>query len=137
MGDNPDPIDVEVGARIRIRRRLLDVSQQELGRALGLTFQQVQKYERGFNRVSASMLVKIARRLETSVSALVGEDEASASRPGAMPSGVYQQLATPGALELLEAFAEIGDGDTRRAMVRLAKAVAARSEESNGGAKAA
>ncbi len=123
MGENADPIDVEVGARIRIRRRLLNVSQQELGRALGLTFQQVQKYERGFNRVSASMLVKIAKRLDTTVGALVGEDEA-ASRPAAVPASVYQSLAAPGAIELLQAFSSIEDGETRRAVVRLARAVA-------------
>ena len=58
-----DPIDVGVGARIRIRRRELGVSQGLLAEHLGLTFQQVQKYERGANRVSASMLVRIAERL--------------------------------------------------------------------------
>ncbi len=120
MSETADPIDVEVGARIRIRRRLLNVSQQELGRALGLTFQQIQKYERGFNRVSASMLVKIARRLETTVAALVGEDE-SVARPAA---AVYQRLAAPGAVELLAAFAAIPDGSTRRAVVRLMEELA-------------
>src|SRR5580692_10124503 len=70
----PDPIDVAVGARVRIRRRWLGLSQTQLANALGITFQQVQKYERGANRVSASMLVKIAAKLETTVAALVGED---------------------------------------------------------------
>ena len=129
MGDAPDPIDVEVGARIRIRRRLLSVSQQELAQALDLTFQQVQKYEKGVNRVSASMLVRIARRLDTTVAALVGEDEAAvAERPAAE---VYQRLAAPGALELLEAYAALPDGETKRAIVRLMKAIASGADEDN------
>jgi transcriptional regulator with XRE-family HTH domain len=69
VNDSPDPIDVEVGARIRVRRKYLSLSQSALAEALGLTFQQVQKYERGANRVSASMLVKIATRLDTTVGA--------------------------------------------------------------------
>jgi transcriptional regulator with XRE-family HTH domain len=112
----PDPIDVAVGARIRIRRRWLGFSQTQLATALGITFQQVQKYERGANRVSASMLVKIASKLETSVAALVGED-------GQQPveAIIYAQLATPGATELLAAFAQIGDGEARRALLTIAE----------------
>jgi transcriptional regulator with XRE-family HTH domain len=64
---SPDPIDVHVGTRVRIRRKQLGLSQSALADALGLTFQQVQKYERGANRVSSSMLVRIARRLEVSI----------------------------------------------------------------------
>ena len=113
--EGPDPIDVAVGARIRIRRRWLGFSQTQLATALGITFQQVQKYERGANRVSASMLVKIAAKLETTVAALVGED-------GQAPveAVVYAQLATPGATDLLAAFAQISDGDARRALLTLA-----------------
>ena len=110
----PDPIDVAVGARIRIRRRWLGFSQTQLANALGITFQQVQKYERGANRVSASMLVKIAAKLETSVAALVGED-------GQAPveAIIYAQLATPGATELLAAYALISDGEARRALLTI------------------
>src|SRR5579875_3340915 len=68
VNEAPDPIDVEVGARIRVRRKFLSLSQQTLAEALGLTFQQVQKYERGANRVSASKLYEIARALQTPVS---------------------------------------------------------------------
>ena len=112
----PDPIDVAVGARVRIRRRWLGFSQTQLANALGITFQQVQKYERGANRVSASMLVKIAAKLETTVAALVGED-------GQAPveAIIYAQLATPGAAELLAAFAQIQDGDARRALLTIAE----------------
>ncbi|MBV9996188.1 MAG: helix-turn-helix transcriptional regulator [Caulobacteraceae bacterium] len=112
----PDPIDVAVGARIRIRRRWLGLSQTQLANALGITFQQVQKYERGANRVSASMLVKIAAKLETTVAALVGED-------GQAPveAIIYAQLATPGATDLLAAFAKIDDGESRRALLTIAQ----------------
>ena len=76
----------------------------------------MQKYERGANRVSASMLVKIAAKLETTVAALVGED-------GQAPveAIIYAQLATPGATELLAAFAQIQDGDSRRALLTVAR----------------
>src|ERR1700760_1136603 len=63
----PNPVDLHVGARIRMRRKLLGVSQQALAESLGLTFQQVQKYERGANRVSASKLYEIARALHVPV----------------------------------------------------------------------
>jgi transcriptional regulator with XRE-family HTH domain len=118
--DGPDPIDVAVGARIRIRRRWLGFSQTQLANALGITFQQVQKYERGSNRVSASMLVKIAAKLETTVAALVGED---GSAP--VEAIIYAQLATPGATDLLAAFARITDGEARRAFITVAQSMAA------------
>jgi len=74
----PDPIDVEVGRRIRLRRKELGVTAEALGDAISTSFQQVTKYEKGANRVSASMLVRIAAKLETTVAALVGEDGAPA-----------------------------------------------------------
>ena len=118
--EGPDPIDVAVGTRIRYRRKLLGISQTELAQALGLTFQQVQKYERGVNRVSASMLVKTARKLECTVAYLVGEAET-----GPAGDAMYQRLATPGALDLLEAFARLPDGPTRRGLVSLARGIVA------------
>jgi transcriptional regulator with XRE-family HTH domain len=113
--DSPDPIDVEVGARIRIRRKHLSLSQSGLAEALDLTFQQVQKYERGANRVSASMLVKIAKKLDTSVAALVGETETEK-----LETGVYQSLALPGAGDLLEAYSGMAI-DRRKAFLDLAR----------------
>src|SRR5215470_1681755 len=65
---NPNPIDVHVGSRVRLRRTLLGMSQQRLGDAIGLTFQQVQKYERGANRVGSSRLFQLARVLDVPVS---------------------------------------------------------------------
>src|SRR6184192_1119568 len=66
--EGPNPIDVHVGSRIRLRRTLLGMSQERLGEALGLTFQQVQKYERGVNRVGASRLFDLSRVLDVPIS---------------------------------------------------------------------
>jgi transcriptional regulator with XRE-family HTH domain len=120
MTISPDPIDVEVGARIRARRKSLGLSQTVLAATLDLTFQQIQKYERGANRVSASMLVRIAKRLDISVAALVGEQEA------AIPdrAEVFQSLGAPGALELLNAYARIPDADVRKAILQMTKVLA-------------
>jgi transcriptional regulator with XRE-family HTH domain len=119
MAARPDPIDIDVGARIRTCRISLGMSQTKLANALGLTFQQVQKYERGYNRVSASTLVKIARALETSVAALVGEN-------GLAPSDapLFRHLSAPGALAMLEAFVKVPDPEVRRALIRLTKSLA-------------
>lgn len=119
----PDPIDLAVGTRIRIRRRYLKVSQDDLAAALGLTFQQIQKYERGENRVSASMLVRIAGRLETSVAALVGEDA-----PSGEDSAMLAALTLPGALDLLHAYANAGP-KTQRALLGLAQSLLAAEED--------
>src|ERR1700689_216871 len=115
----PDPIDVAVGARVRIRRRWLGFTQTQLANALGITFQQIQKYERGRNRVSASMLVKSATAMGITVAALVGENGSGAVEPVAIA-----QLGTPGAVELLAAFASIESADLRRALVAVAQATA-------------
>ena len=111
----PDPIDVQVGARVRARRHALGLSQTQLAESLGITFQQVQKYEKGKNRISASVLVKAAARLDTSVQALVGEEIGSAA-----DTIVPVSLFSPGAVELLKAFSLIDDAKARRALVALA-----------------
>ncbi len=67
-GNAPHPVDIHVGARIRLRRTLLGMSQEKLGEAVGLTFQQIQKYERGTNRVSASRLYQFGQTLDVPVS---------------------------------------------------------------------
>lgn len=111
----PQPVDVAVGARIRLCRQGLHLTQTVLAHALGVTFQQVQKYERGTNRVSASMLVKIAARLETTVAALVGEDETLPVEPE-----TYACLAVASAPRLIAAYSEIEDENLRSALVTLA-----------------
>ncbi len=80
----PSPVDVHVGARIRLRRTLLGMSQERLGDALGLTFQQVQKYERGVNRVGASRLFDLSRILDVPISFFY--DNQPGGQPGAAPS---------------------------------------------------
>jgi transcriptional regulator with XRE-family HTH domain len=97
--DLADPVDVAVGARIRLLRKMRGLSQQSLAEAAGVTFQQIQKYERGSNRVSASMLAKIAAALGAPVAELFGEASAGASAV----DEVAALLAQPGALELLRA----------------------------------
>ncbi len=81
---SPNPVDTHVGQRVRTRRRLLGISQERLAEALGLTFQQVQKYERGANRISASKLYEIARFLASPVSYFFEglTDPTAASRHG-------------------------------------------------------
>jgi transcriptional regulator with XRE-family HTH domain len=80
--DTPDPIDVHVGARVRLRRTLLGMSQEKLGEAIGLTFQQVQKYERGANRIGASRLWHVSRVLDVPVSFFFDDmGDAAAARP--------------------------------------------------------
>lgn len=82
MTDTPDPLDLEIARRLKATRISQGMTQAELGRLIGVTFQQVQKYERGLNRVSASTLIKCAVALDTSVAALCGEDEiAPESKP--------------------------------------------------------
>ena len=120
--DRSDPIDVAVGARIRVRRQALKISQSALAEALNLSFQQIQKYERGANRVSASMLVKIARKLECSAAALLGETEEHAG-----DAEFLALLASPGAVELLSAFNQITDPATRAAVINIARGLAASS----------
>lgn len=91
----PHPFDVEVGQRVSFRRRELGLSQSKLGEGLGLTFQQVQKYERGSNRISASKLYEISRILGVSCAWLMGEDGApcGAVLPQAM-EGKAQKMLT-------------------------------------------
>ncbi|WP_240902690.1 helix-turn-helix transcriptional regulator [Caulobacter sp. SLTY] len=116
----PDPIDVAVGARMRMRRKTLGLTQTALAEALGITFQQVQKYERGANRVSASMLVRAAKRLDCPVAFLVGEE------PGGFPTDetLLTMLAFPGAIDLLHAYTAIDDATSRGAVVTVARALA-------------
>src|ERR687894_1039497 len=73
--ETPNPVDVRVGARLRLRRNMLGLSQEKLGEAIGLTFQQVQKYERGANRIGASRLYELSRALDVPVSFFFGDTD--------------------------------------------------------------
>ena len=83
-GRRPNPVDLHVGGRVRMRRKLLGVSQEQLADSLGLTFQQVQKYERGANRVSASKLYEIAKTLQPNCSISAGKSLNSGHGSGPM-----------------------------------------------------
>lgn len=113
----PDPVDLAIGARMRVRRKSLNLSQSVLAAKIGVTFQQVQKYEKGANRVSGSMLVAVADALDTSVGWLVGEE----SPGGAEAEALLLSLALPGAQELLEAFSLIPSSAARHALITLAR----------------
>ena len=125
----PNPVDLHVGARIRLRRRMQGVSQEKLADALGLTFQQVQKYERGANRVSASKLYEIAAALDAPVAYFFdGLADTTASTNGAGPAPSDEQklhrfLMTAEGLELARLFPEIPRGRVRRRLLDLLRAI--------------
>ena len=121
--DSADPIDIDVGARLRIRRKQLSISQSTLGEHLGVTFQQVQKYERGANRISASMLVRAAEKLHMTVAELVGEAQGAVA-----DREVLSMLASSGALELLKAFSGLSDPRMRTAVLDLVRSMNARDD---------
>jgi transcriptional regulator with XRE-family HTH domain len=118
----PHPLDVALGSRIRLRRRELGLSQEQLARQVGITFQQVQKYEHGTNRVSFSRLVEIAQALRCGVMDIIGDLDKS--KVSSLFSRHVARLNEPGAAELLEAFASIQSPKHRRAILNLAKQLA-------------
>jgi transcriptional regulator with XRE-family HTH domain len=116
-----DPEDVEIGQKIRAVRLAKRVSQTTLAEGLRLTFQQVQKYEKGTNRVSAGRLRKIAGMLDTPITFFYGE-------PGTRTKKQHQDsglalIQSQGAMRLLRAYAEISSGATKHALVLLAEAL--------------
>ena len=121
-------VDKHVGSRVRMRRRMLAMSQQKLGDALGLTFQQVQKYEKGTNRIGAGRLQQIARILKVPVAFFF---EGSPREGGAasetdhapLPSYVNDFLATSDGLALTKAFMQIKDANLRRRIVSLVQEI--------------
>ena len=123
----PNPIDIHVGLRIRLRRKELGVSQEKLAEAIGLTFQQVQKYERAANRVSASKLYEMARALETSTGYFFeGLADTATPGTGAAPGGqAHMQafLLTPEGVELASAFPKINPPRVRRRILDLVRAM--------------
>ncbi|MBA4012921.1 MAG: transcriptional regulator [Phenylobacterium sp.] len=123
----PNPIDVHVGLRIRLRRKELGVSQERLAEAIGLTFQQVQKYERAANRVSASKLYEMARALETSTAYFFEglADTATIGADGSPGGQAHLQafLLTPEGVELASAFPRITPSRVRRRILDLVRAM--------------
>jgi transcriptional regulator with XRE-family HTH domain len=125
---SPNKVDAEVGQRIRIFRTAAGLSQTALADQLGVTFQQVQKYEKGVNRVGAGRLTKIAHVLGIPVSRLFGVDEeAAVTRKGERSTdSPLALLTTPGALQLLRAYAKLQEGVMRRSVVNLIENLAFR-----------
>jgi transcriptional regulator with XRE-family HTH domain len=142
MASKPNPIDVHVGKRLRLRRTLLGMSQERLGELLGLTFQQVQKYERGVNRIGSSRLFELGHILDVPVSfffddlpdaifgALAGAQGGLAGpglaeeRAGFDHDDATLQLDKRETLELVRAYYRIGDPAVRKRLFELAKALA-------------
>src|SRR5579885_1452671 len=127
----PNPIDKHVGSRVRMRRMMLNMSQERLGDALGLTFQQVQKYEKGTNRIGASRLQQIAHILQVPVEfffeggpELAGAGQGAGLAEAPSPAYVSDFLATSDGLALTKAFMRIGDSKLRRRIVDLVEQIA-------------
>ena len=130
MASRPNPIDVHVGGRVRLRRTLLGMSQEKLAQALGLTFQQIQKYERGANRIGSSRLYKLSQILDVPVSFFFDDmTEETATGGGAVaPANAPEDPSGPDALtkretlELVRAYYRIPDERLRRKVFELVKA---------------
>jgi transcriptional regulator with XRE-family HTH domain len=125
----PNPIDVHVGSRVRLRRNMLGMSQEKLGEALGITFQQIQKYEKGANRVGASRLQAIATVLNVPVSFFFedapgesGEVIRGLSEEGST-AYVVDFLNSAEGLQLNRAFVKISDPKVRRKIIDLVKSL--------------
>ena len=126
-----NPIDVQVGNRVRIRRMLIGMSQERLGDLLGLTFQQVQKYEKGVNRIGASRLFDLARVLAVPIQFFYDEAPAEQTETYSAPgfaerpaeSYVVEFLSTREGLELNKAFVKIADPKVRRSVVDLVRSL--------------
>ncbi len=133
----PNPVDKYVGSRVRMRRIMLGMSQEKLGEALGLTFQQIQKYEKGTNRVGASRIQQISEVLDIPVSFLFeggpgafstgnGPDTGLGENPS--PAYVSDFLASAEGLALIRAFTKISNQKLRRSIVDMVEQVAAQEE---------
>ena len=130
----PNPVDVHVGARVRMRRTLLGMTQTSLGEAIGLTFQQVQKYEKGTNRISSSRLYDLARTLDVPIeyffddmptvvaASSLAQGGGKAKKP---PRYEPDPMATRETLELVRAYYKIEDAEIRNRLYAMAKALGA------------
>jgi len=136
----PDPVDVHVGKRLRLRRTLLGMSQEQLAAAVGVTFQQIQKYERGSNRVSASRLYDIARVLGVDISFFFDDisEDVTAGRPtqhlpqavglaeNPMPAFEQDELSRSESLELLRHYWKLPSSAMRKHILDLLKSMGRR-----------
>lgn len=126
----PNPIDTHVGGRVRLRRMLIGMSQEKLGERMGLTFQQIQKYEKGINRIGASRLLHLSQILEVPVqfffegASVEGEPAPAGFAESAGESFIYEFINSREGLELNRAFVRIADVKVRRSVVDLVRALA-------------
>jgi transcriptional regulator with XRE-family HTH domain len=128
MAKTPNPIDKHVGSRLRMRRLVLGMSQEKLGEALGITFQQIQKYEKGTNRISASRLQLAAKVLSVPVDFFYeGSPEIGGERPGfaEAPASAYVSdfLTTSEGVQLVKAFLKVKSPKLRRWVIELIDAL--------------
>jgi transcriptional regulator with XRE-family HTH domain len=124
MGKKPDPVDMLVGRNIKLHRLAKSMSQEELAHKLGLTFQQLQKYERGINRVGGGRLFRIASILGIDIGAFFE----GAERPERTPVDDFSPLsliADPQSFRLVQGFSRITDPEMRRTLVSLVEKIAA------------
>ncbi len=136
----PSPVDVHVGARLRVRRTLLGMSQTTVGDAIGLTFQQMQKYEKGTNRISASRLFALSRLLDVPIEYFFDDmpTAVAASSPTLgggkakkPPSYELDPMARRETLELVRAYHKITDPEIRKRLFEMTKTLGARSSRSD------
>jgi transcriptional regulator with XRE-family HTH domain len=123
MPKDIDPFDVRVGQRIRAFRLNRSLSQTALGEKIGVSFQQIQKYERGINRIGVGRLKRIAAVFETSLTTLLGEDDKSGA--GAIDSQLSEVLARPYAMRMVWAFDALDDANQRHALVHFVETMKA------------
>ncbi len=135
--DGPNPVDIYVGAKVKARRLILGLSQEELAKSIGLTFQQVQKYERGTNRISVSRLIDICRTLKTPVDYFFDGSFALPKVPGATAKPMLNKgfgdvrqepleadpLMKKDVLELVRAYSRIKSPQLKKQILEMAKAM--------------
>ncbi len=129
----PNPIDTHVGSRIRLRRNMIGMSQERLGESLGITFQQIQKYEKGTNRVGASRLQSIASIMGVPPAFFFEDAPSMSGQPGfsEMPQQEFSVdfLNSPEGIQLQRAYAKIKDAKVRRRILDLVKTLGASDED--------
>lgn len=125
----PNPVDVHVGKRIRMRRLLLGMNQETLANALGLTFQQVQKYEGGANRVSASRLKAMSEILDVPIAFFFSDMEADDARPSREEQQWRERVERPETIELIRLYYAIPDTRVRQQFLELVKSIAETGKE--------
>ena len=132
MKKSTGSIDLEIGSRVRMRRISIGMSQEKLGDMLGLTFQQVQKYEKGMNRISVARLVEIAKILGVDIEFFFDGLKGGKVGPGFADSGappyVADVMSTPEGLQLVRHFTGIKNSKVRKSIVQLVASVASQDE---------